>query len=146
MAPIINSGRDVAAADAWVGEHSVSLSTEVIHVWRADLQQPDSVLKELYAWLTPDEIDRAGRFRFRHLTNHFIVCRGILRTILAQYLGLHPRSLRFIYTQYGKPLLAINSDSSSLHFNLSHADNLALFAIARERPVGIDIEVLRPDI
>ena len=45
------------------------------------------------------------------------------------------------YTGVGKPALA--EPHTTLHFNVTHTDGLALIALAR-RPVGIDIERIRP--
>lgn len=147
MAPIVSSGCVDMSGNAWKwGNLMSALSTDMVHVWRAELNQPDSVLEELSKWLTPDEVNRAARFRFRQLASRFIVCRGTLRAILAQYLGLHARELCFVYTPYGKPSLVTVDESAPLQFNLSHSGGLALYAIARDRPVGIDIEVLRPDV
>jgi len=128
-------------------DHSAAaLSTDLVHVWCAELDQSDLVLEKLFKWLTPDEIDRAARFRFHRHGSRFIASRGILRAILAQYLGLHARDLHFEYTPYGKPSLVAVSESTPLQFNLSHAGGLALYAVACDRPVGIDIEVVRPDV
>ena len=66
----------------------------------------------------------------------FVVARGVLRTLLGQYLECDPRGIQFLYTQHGKPYLA-NSD---LHFNVSHSDEMAVYAFTRQAQIGVDIE------
>jgi 4'-phosphopantetheinyl transferase len=66
-----------------------------------------------------------------------------LRLLLGHYSATDPPSLRFVYNPYGKPTLA---DVPSLHFNLSHAGDLILYAFAYNRRVGIDVELVRNDI
>lgn len=116
----------------------VAAKTEV-HVWRVSLNE--SLVTELLAMLSADERERADRFHFDRDRNRFIVARGSLRSILGSYLSREPAELGFSYAQYGKPSLAGNEIS----FNLSHANELALIAITRDRRIGVDIEFIRPD-
>jgi 4'-phosphopantetheinyl transferase len=94
--------------------------------------------------LAPDECARADRFHFARDRNRFIVARGSLRTILGAYLQQEPAQLSFSYSQYGKPALADELAGNQLTFNLSHANELALIAVTRERGLGVDIEFIRP--
>jgi phosphopantetheinyl transferase len=52
-----------------------------------------------------------------------------------------PRALRFGADRSGKPELA--EPPSLLRFNLSHSGDVALYAFAEDRAVGIDVEVAR---
>jgi 4'-phosphopantetheinyl transferase len=54
--------------------------------------------------------------------------------------------LRFNYNQYGKPFLAPEFSSYRLNFNLSHSGTMALYAITRNRGIGIDVERVRSDV
>lgn len=117
-----------------------------IHIWCERLNQPESRIQELLQTLAPDERSRAERFHFRKDRENFIVSHGILRAILGRYLNREPGQLRFCYGPYGKPALAGEGGSAPLRFNLSHADGLACFAIARGREVGIDLERIRTDM
>jgi len=114
-----------------------------VHVWRAWLDVSAGLLGQLEASLSPDERERAARFRFVKDRDRFVAARGILRDILARYLGANAAALRFRYEAAGKPALA---DSSELRFNASHSHGLALYAVATERDVGIDIELIRPRV
>ena len=115
-----------------------------VDIWRADLKVHSSELNRLQNTLSPDELDRAARFHFVKDRQHFIAGRGILRDILARYLDRPPAELHFSYSSHGKPSLAHHHNPDSLRFNLSHSDSLALYAVARLRDVGIDIERIEP--
>lgn len=67
--------------------------------------------------------------------------RAALRLILARELGGEVRAaaLRFEVGPNGKPSLG-----QGPQFNLSHCDDLALVAVASDRPVGVDLERIRP--
>jgi 4'-phosphopantetheinyl transferase len=63
---------------------------------------------------------------------------------LGRYLGLKPGQLRFCYGPHGKPSLAPPLEEEALRFNVSHSQGLALFAVARGRELGVDLEYVRP--
>ncbi|MBA3320944.1 MAG: 4'-phosphopantetheinyl transferase superfamily protein [Pyrinomonadaceae bacterium] len=116
-----------------------------VHVWRACLHQDAATLLELWSSLSADERERAARFRFRRDTEHFVAARGALRNILGRYMNIAPRLLRFSYDRYGKPVLNGEMYGHPLHFNVSHSNGLALYAVTRARAVGIDLEFVRED-
>ncbi len=122
----------------------LTLPNGEIHVWSIALDQPQKIVQQLSQNLSAGEFLRAGRFCFDHLTRRFIVGRAALRLLLAQYTGIAPSSLQFHYNAYGKPVLAEISDRASVHFNLSHSEELALFACTRGCEIGVDIDCLRP--
>lgn len=122
------------------------LGDDEVHVWRAVLDVQASRVQSLRRTLTADERARAERFHFQKDSEQFIVARGLLRTILARYLDVDPRQLRFAYSSYGKPSLAGEFNADALCFNLSHADGLALYAVTRGRQLGIDTERVRADL
>jgi 4'-phosphopantetheinyl transferase len=124
----------------------VSLKSDEVHVWRSSLDLPASYLDSLLRTLAPDEQTRAGRFHFLEDQQHFIAARGILRAMLSRYLGVEPARLRFCYGDHGKPNLVKEFGGDALRFNISHSHGLALFAVARNREVGIDVEWVRSDI
>jgi 4'-phosphopantetheinyl transferase len=88
--------------------------------------------------LTPEEIARAGRFRFEADADHWMACRANLRIILGEAIQRPPREVPLIFSEYGKPALA--PPFHFLHFNLSHCHDLAVIALTRDGPVGIDLE------
>jgi 4'-phosphopantetheinyl transferase len=122
----------------------LALDSSGIDVWRADLEIRSSEFNRLQNTLSPDELDRAAQFHFAKDRQRFIAGRGILRDILARYLSRAPAEFHFSYTSHGKPNLDHHYNPDGLRFNLSHVGNLALYAIARNREVGIDIERIEP--
>jgi 4'-phosphopantetheinyl transferase len=122
------------------------LGLDEVHVWRASLNQTPHHLQRLCNTLASDEAVRAARFHFERDRQHFIAARGLLREILSRYLRLPPDSLRFKYSSYGKPYLADEGSGAWLRFNLSHSGELALYALSRQRELGVDIEQIRTDI
>jgi 4'-phosphopantetheinyl transferase len=105
-----------------------------VHVWALELDAPPPPGHA--GWLAPDERRRADRFHFERDRRRFVAARTLLRELAGGYLGIAPHELRFAYGPTGKPALA----ACGLGFNLSHSDELALFAFARGRELGIDVE------
>jgi len=65
--------------------------------------------------------------------------------ILAGYLATDPQGLSFAYSQKEKPSLGREHANRGISFNLSHSGGIALFAFARNRDVGVDVEKVRSD-
>ena len=111
-----------------------------VHVWIAPTM--DQGLYDRCCELLSDEeqidIARLMVERDRRIAR---VSRGLRRILLGGYLGEDPASLRFSITGEGKPLLA--GSSSPLRFNTSHSGELVVIALAREREVGVDVELMR---
>lgn len=120
------------------------LSNDEIHLWRVFLDQLTTSCQALTEILSVDERARADRFYFERDRIRFIVGRSLLRKILGKYLEIEPSQLEFSYGSRGKPALTVTLQGSVVHFNLSHSQGLALYAISRDRRVGIDIEYIRP--
>jgi 4'-phosphopantetheinyl transferase len=115
-----------------------------VHVWRVPLDRPSAMIEPLARILSADERQRAERFRFERDCTKFIVARGLLRKVLAQYLEVRPEEVQFSYGDRGKPALSNAYPAGELCFNVSHSHGMALFAIAPNRQVGIDLEQVRP--
>jgi 4'-phosphopantetheinyl transferase len=114
-------------------------------IWRASLGCEVAVLRKLEATLSPDEQLRADRFHFSRDRDRFIVGRGILRSLLGAYLHHDPKDLAFRYGPQGKPELETEQNNHSLTFNLSHKGSLAVYAFARGRQLGVDLESIAPE-
>jgi 4'-phosphopantetheinyl transferase len=110
-----------------------------IHVIYADLTLSAGLLAQLYTTLSADERGRATRFHFDKHRSRFIAARGLLRMILGAYMGLAPERIQFIYGRNGKPGLR----GDPLQFNVSHSEDRALYALALNVPLGVDLERLR---
>jgi len=120
----------------------LTLSPDNVHIWKIDLNQSD--LGCFLKTLSSDEIARAERFYFPEHRHRFIVGRGSLRGILGLYLDVKPEKVEFEYQHRGKPFLAQKFANSSLFFNFSNSQNLALCAVTYQRLIGVDLEFIRP--
>ena len=114
-----------------------------IEVVTAGLDAPPAAVRGLSARLCDAEQRRATRFHFDRDRRRFVVARARLRELLAERLDVSPESIEFVYGREGKPALAERFARSGWRFNLSHCDELVLYAFARERDVGIDVEAVR---
>jgi 4'-phosphopantetheinyl transferase len=123
-----------------------SLAGNQVHVWRARLDLPTAQVGELAQSLSDDEQKRAQRYRFEKHRRWFVAARGILRELLGIYLGIPSREVSLRYHNNGKPRLANEHQAEGVEFNLSHAGEVAVYAFARERAVGIDVEALSRSI
>ena len=119
------------------------LGNDEVHIWRADLDLHESFQSSFLKLLSADEKNRAEKFRFDKDSRHFTIARGILRSLIGQYLEINPAEIFFQYSEYGKPAIANNK---SLQFNISHSQNIALFAFTKKFNVGVDVEFVNPDI
>lgn len=124
------------------------LSDNDVHVWWLKLEQADLCAVRFASILTEKERTRAASLFFERDRNRFILCRGVLRTVLGSYLNTEPDRLEFSYGSYGKPYLAGAFSEESVQFSLAHSHELALYVFTRGRKVGIDLERIRniPDV
>lgn len=116
------------------------------HLWCSSLDLPPASVQALERTLSPDEMARAGRYRFARDRRHFIAARGLLRSLLGGYLDLDPAAVRFQYNEWGKPASAVPGGDRAIHFNLSHSGGLVLYGVSWGREVGVDLEIARDDI
>jgi 4'-phosphopantetheinyl transferase len=128
----------------WRIPDEVSLGAHEAHVWRIRLRRIDP--RELMPLLSADEQARAGRFVHERVAQAYTVSHGMLRRILARYGEDAPEALRFEVGQFGKPALVASAGASALEFNLSHSGDLALIAVSRGGPVGVDVEARNREI
>lgn len=114
-----------------------------IHVWTVTVAGWLPFLATLGETLNRAERERAAGFRFERDRRRFTLCRGLLRTLLGNYLSIEPRDVEFRLGLHDKPELD-SPATPRLEFNLSHSDEAALFAFAAGRRVGVDVERIRP--
>lgn len=118
------------------------LPVDEVHVWQVDLIAWEKEVESLIELLDAEERERAARFKFPAPRNQFVISRALLRQALGRYRRIDARAIRFRTTANGKPELAENCD---LRFNLSHTAGVTVFAVARHRQVGVDVERIRQD-
>jgi phosphopantetheinyl transferase len=138
---------DAPPISPWApGPPTARATAGVVDIWRADLAAIGEGLEDL---LCAAEYARAAEIVPERRRAEWTRSRGVLRALLARYLGADPRELRFVLGPHGKPSLhreaagkATNPRGSTtdLRFNLSHSGNLALVAVTAGCEVGVDIE------
>ncbi len=119
------------------------LASNEVHSWCVALDVPPETSARLDATLSHDERNRSARLRFARDRRRFVAARGVLRDLLARYLGARPGQIRFAYNAFGKPELSPEF-GGRLRFNLSHSADLALIAITTDAGIGVDLEYIRP--
>ena len=116
-------------------------ATFEIAIVRLDVESND--IRASAAVLSQDERQRAERFVFDRDRRRFTVARVRLRQLLAARLGIQPESVELTYGANGKPALAGRCAAADLRFNVSHSEDVAVYAFAHERDIGIDVEAVR---
>jgi 4'-phosphopantetheinyl transferase len=103
-------------------------------------QVSDDLLGRYFDLLSDEERQRNQRYHFAQDRRRDLIARALLRTQLAERLSTEPQSLIFTRGKHGKPALVSSDPSASyLQFNLSHAGDWIVLALAG-KPVGVDIE------
>jgi 4'-phosphopantetheinyl transferase len=120
------------------------LAAGEVHVWSVHLDATDEYIRHVEPSLSADERQRAGSFRFHRHRARFVARRAALRALLADYLRVTVKDVTFIYGPNGKPALAPGYGDQRLSFNLSHSAHLAVIAVALDRAIGIDVEIIKP--
>jgi 4'-phosphopantetheinyl transferase len=111
-----------------------------VDLWAIWLGASASASRAFREMLSLDEILRADRFAFERLRISFEVSHGVLRILLAQYMGCSPRELTFTFGPMGKPALCGNSP---IQFNMAHSGGLAVYAFLPGCEIGVDIEEMQ---
>jgi 4'-phosphopantetheinyl transferase len=115
-----------------------SLNSNETHVWLYALDLTTPSIKRFYPLLSDDEKERSEQLiHFIH-RKRFIAAHGFLRSVLSLYLNEPAENIRLGKGTNGKPFI----NNGSLHFNLSHSQQLAMLAIHAQHEVGIDTECL----
>jgi 4'-phosphopantetheinyl transferase len=96
------------------------------------------LVPELMKYLNAAELQRAQKYHFEKDSNQFIICRTLLKFILAQHTGLHIDNIHIEIDTNKKPYLSSNE---TICFNVSHAADFAIIAV-NNHPIGIDIEYI----
>lgn len=112
------------------------------HIWQLRIPDFYTERDRWFAWLSEDEQARAQRFFRDEDRDRFILSRGGLRYLLANYLACAPETLVFTYSHYGKP--SLRKPHTTLHFNLAHSGEWVVYAVGYAELLGIDVEQVIP--
>ncbi|QIP11502.1 4'-phosphopantetheinyl transferase superfamily protein [Spirosoma aureum] len=117
------------------------LFTEKVAVFRLKLADDAIIPPYLYAWLQPDERERAARYRRREDQNRFVFGRVMTKVVVSKFTHLDSADIRLVPGVNSKPELVGIPD---FQINLSHSGSWIVLAISSES-VGIDIEKIASD-
>jgi 4'-phosphopantetheinyl transferase len=133
----------VAQGRTTATEIAVPVANSAVELVRVRLDAEPMATDELARCLSDAERVRAGRFAFERDRCRFIAGRARLRHLLALRLGMRADLIQLDYGPRGKPRLAGGCAESDLRFNVSHCEDVALYAFASGREVGVDVEAVR---
>lgn len=118
----------------------IAIDDKEVHIWRIDLSDFLNEKQALHSLLSPDERQRAEKYRFEKDRDRYVIRRGILRKILGSYLKRNDEQLRFTYNRNGKQFLDIETGERTISYNTSFSADIAVAAVAFKGKVGIDVE------
>jgi len=112
-----------------------------VSVWIADVAQVSAAALDewLAGPLDRGDRERAASIRAPARRAQMIVARTMLRTLLSAMVPVGAADWRFAVGAQGRPRIAA-PEGTGLDFNLAHARDLVVVAIARGGAVGVDVE------
>jgi 4'-phosphopantetheinyl transferase len=116
-----------------------------VALWFVSLQEPSSTIEAAASILSPEEMQRADRFRFSLHRNRFVLVHAALRHNLCIYSACPASSIDFTISPHGKPSLVNRNkgEVGEIEFNLSHSEDLAVVAVSFGSVLGVDVEQVR---
>lgn len=117
----------------------VTLQDDQVQVWFASLDVDNRIYLAAANVLSSEELNRASHILDPRERRRYVVCRGILRSILAKYVGSRPELIGIESGVGGKPFLHVDAQPS---FNVTHSHGNALLAFSKGHEIGIDLEVI----
>lgn len=114
-----------------------------VELYFGNISLSHDLRRHLEKILSDEERARAYRFVHKEDQHRYIVCRALLRIILAQFVHRLPEELSFQLGKYEKPYL---DQVGAPEFNLSHSHKHVCIAVHPSLPVGVDIEYKRKDL
>jgi 4'-phosphopantetheinyl transferase len=122
---------------------NASFANDAIEVVVTRLDAGPEAVRASTALLSDAERQRASRFVFDRDRRRFTVARARLRRLLSARLCVRPESVELVYGAHGKPALARGCTAPDLRFNVSHSEDVAVYAFSQGREIGIDVESVR---
>jgi 4'-phosphopantetheinyl transferase len=113
----------------------------LIKIYKIELSKHQELASSTLTVLSDSERNRANRYHFLKDRNRFIICRTLLKFLLAEHLGLDIDKILVDVDSNKKPYV---SSHPSVFFNVSHSRDYAVIAIAT-CPVGVDVEYVNTD-
>lgn len=105
---------------------------------RVDRADPSACRKSL----SPDELEKAGAFRFEKDRQLSIQARAQIRFLISEVTGVPAAALRFSREEGGKPRIRPGTPGEEVLFSLSHTRGMVISALGLDAALGVDMEVL----
>src|SRR6266568_5339874 len=122
-----------------------------VRLWFADLDEQQAERAQL-SWLSTSEHVRAARLKNPLHRRRYLASHVFRRLVLSHLTGIAPGGLELHVDKCSKPWLSLPEASDHLPsrrllgFNVSHSENFLCIATAIGCDVGVDIEVVNPDL
>lgn len=120
----------------------MSSESPQVDIWQLNLDDEEHNPQELIHLLSAHQQNKANRLTNEQAKRRYIITQAQLRKLLAQYLSLSEKDVQLEYGEHGKPYIK----DYPIHFNITHAHQIALIAICKTHELGIDIEFQRKNL
>jgi 4'-phosphopantetheinyl transferase len=90
--------------------------------------------------VAPEKKDRIKKFKFFNDAQRCLLGDLLARYVICNKLGIKNSQLKFSNNKYGKPVLL---QPEGINFNISHSGDWIVCALDN-KPVGIDVEIIKP--
>lgn len=121
-------------------DNSLVLKPSEVHLWKIQIKENETYLNTLKKYLNKNEINNSEEFRQKIDQIRFIFSRAMLKRILSIYTNKPVNDLIFSYNKFNKPYIKNNLH---IHFNISHSNDLIIFAFTISHQIGTDIENIK---
>lgn len=115
-----------------------------VDLWTVRLTDLELYRKTLIGRLSQQEWQRSYGLKSATRRREFLLTRGFVRSVLAEYSGSDPAGLNVIVSDQGKPKLLPTSGRPPIAFNVSHSHGSVALVLCDGASVGVDIERKRP--
>lgn len=115
-----------------------SLAADEIHLWAMNLMPLQTA--DRMTLLTEDDRVHAARYANCQQRTRYLGGRIGIRLLLSAYTGISAKNLHFVHGKRGKPALSGDLPEGELCFNYTLSGDHALYALAWNRQVGVDME------
>lgn len=115
-----------------------------IHVWWCRLDPSVEIVEYYRSLLAPDDQMRIQRLKTRQLRNRHTVAKGTLLSLISFYTNQSPHQIEIEPPLFHKPALAERTNPGGLQFSISYSKHIAVYAFARKRLLGVDVEEVVP--
>ena len=114
-----------------------------IHLWSSLLDQSEEVINYFWIKLSDKEKERISKYKFKFLRDRHTVSTGLLKSLISCYLNTEVKEISFLQNGHGKPSLQPELNKLDLRFNISHSENVGVFAFSLGKELGIDVELIQ---